>query len=70
MQGKPKVTKTWREWDAERIGGIKIIDPDGFRTGDPMGDRYVWTRDEFLARRMQCTVSGVVSPLRKVEKDD
>lgn len=66
MQGKPKIEKTWREWDAERIGGIKIIDPDGFERGDPMESKYVYSRDEFLERRSKCTLSGVVSPLRKV----
>lgn len=66
MASNPKVEKTWREWDAERIGGIAIIDPDGFERGDPMMNMYVYTRDEFLARRMKCTVSGVVSPLRKI----
>lgn len=66
MQGKkPKVEKTWREWDKEAIGGITIIDPDGFERGDPMEAKYVYSLDEFLERRMRCTVKGFVSPLRK-----
>lgn len=68
VQGK-KPQKTWREWDAEKIGGIAILDPDGFERGDPMMNMYVYTRDEFLARRMKCTVVGLTSPLRKVIKD-
>lgn len=66
--GVPKEVKTWREWDAMKIGGISIVNPSAFRTGDPMDDRYAITKDEFLVRRMECTVTGVVSPLRKVEK--
>jgi len=48
--------KTWRQWDAENIDGVIILDPDGFERGDPMMDMYVYTRDEFLARRSACTV--------------
>lgn len=51
-----KTEKTWREWDAEKIDGIVILDPDGFERGDPMMNMYVYTRDEFLRRRTECTV--------------
>lgn len=56
MQGKQEIQKTWREWDAEKIDGIVILDPDGFERGDPMMNMYVYTRDEFLRRRNKCTV--------------
>jgi hypothetical protein len=58
MQGKV-IEKTWRAWDAERIDGIFIMDPDGFERGDPMMDKYVYSREEFLQRRQQCTVGGI-----------
>lgn len=48
--------KTWRQWDAEKIDGISIKDPDGFERDDPMMDLYVYTRTEFLERRARCTV--------------
>lgn len=63
---KPKIEKPWREWDAEKIGGISIIEPTGFEMGDPYEKMYVYSKDEFLVRRAQCKVSGYVSPLRKV----
>lgn len=50
------VRKTWRDWDAEGIDDIHILDPDGFERGDPMMNHYVYTRDEFLRRRNECTV--------------
>lgn len=53
--GKKEVEKTWRDWDNEGIGGIRILDPDGFERGDPYMDKYVYTRDEFLARRDRST---------------
>lgn len=60
MRGKEKpVEKTWRQWDAEAIDGIHILDPDGFERGDPYMDKYVYTRDEFLRRRNECTVNFV-----------
>jgi len=68
--GKQEVRKTWREWNADKIGGINILDPDGFERGDPMMNMYVYTRDEFLMRRMSCTVEGGVSPLREGVKRD
>ena len=49
--------KTWREWDDERIDGVRILDPDGFFRSDPMMDKYVYTREEFLRRRNECTCS-------------
>ncbi len=45
--------KTWREWDKERIGGIVIVDPDGFR--DYPDDR-LYSREEFVETRQQSTV--------------
>ena len=48
--------KTWRQWDAELIDNIIILDPDGFERSDPMEGMYVYTRDEFLSRRNACTV--------------
>lgn len=53
------IHKTWREWDKEAIDGITILDPDGFERGDPMEAKYVYTRDEFLRRRNECTVNFV-----------
>jgi hypothetical protein len=46
--------RTWREWDADRIRGVRILDPDGFRR-DPPGRLY--TRGEFLDRRVWCSVT-------------
>lgn len=63
--GKQQIEKTWRDWNDERIGGIEIIDPDGFDRGDPMMNKYVYSLDEFLRRRTMCTVRGFVSPLRR-----
>lgn len=66
MRGKvPPVEKTWREWDKEEIGGIKILDPDGFERGDPYMNKYVYTREEFLARRARSTCRGYVNPKRE-----
>lgn len=48
--------KTWREWDALGLDGMHILDPDGFERHDPMMNVYVYTLDEFLRRRMECTV--------------
>lgn len=48
-----KEVRTWRQWDAERIDGIEIIDPDGFR--DRPDDR-LYTREEFLALRVRATI--------------
>lgn len=58
---EPEKRQRWQDWNEEQIDGIVIVDPDGFRTGDPMADRYSWTRAEFLERRALCTVRSVVS---------
>ena len=45
--------KTWREWDKEKIGDIKILDPDGFRD---FPDDRLYDLQEFITTRMQSTV--------------
>ena len=46
----------WWEWDRIADDGVRIIDPDGFRQSEEeYNDLYTW--DEFLYRRQQCTLS-------------
>lgn len=54
--------KTWREWDSEKIDGIKIHDPDGFRD---FPDDKLYTKNEFLKTRLQSTVQGSIEGLKK-----
>jgi len=47
------ISKTWQEWDKEKLGGITILDPDGFRD---YPDDKLYTREEFLKTRKYSTV--------------
>jgi len=68
MDKQTEPEQTWRQWDAMGLDGIRILDPDGFERGDPMMDRYVYSRSEFLARRALCTVGPVRKPEARIEK--
>ncbi len=57
------IRKTWREWDEERIDGIVILDPDGFRS---FPDDKLYSQKEFLETRRAATVKF----LRKSNTED
>lgn len=50
----------WLDWDRLALGGVRILDPDGFR-GDVQIARRLFTEKEFRQRQQQCTVVGVSS---------